>query len=375
MNSLIIKENTGSQETINLQILNKLYEIAQSNISIDLEGNLFINSPAHQDKINYLMEHNQNLIIQTLNGQYYIDFGDSTVESLLANRYGDGIGVTQIQASAVTEINNYLFSNQNVVKVDLSSFINLRKITSHMFSGCANLQEVIFPQSLVIMQVYNTFSDDRKLRKCIIPGTINEGFGKYCFNECNVLNQLELHLGQNISTIDYATFKNCYEVTFDIDTFQYITKTVGPCFQNCRAVTELNFPSLTTIELSGNGSGFSGCSSLSKINLGHITSMNGGSYFSGCTSLKIIDFGDSITALSSNVVPNDISTVQACIFRTTTPPSCSSTSFGGNANVKIFVPDAAVSTYLATAPFDSFGSSRVLPLSQYVETDYIPAAS
>lgn len=243
----------------------------------------------------------------------------------------------------------------------MSKFTNLKTIPTHFCNGVTSVEEVYFPASLENINGYSNFSGCTKLNTISIPGTLKAGLGNYCFNNCYELESFTATLGTSIITIGYNCFNNCRKIKFPSGFFDHIESINGCSFNGCWDVETLDFPSLTNFVDGGDTwKIFNGCSSLKKISLGHVTTMSTVK-FDGCTNLKVVDFGDSITSINNDCCKSV--SVQACIIRNTTPPTAGSTSFSSSSNVKIFVPDTALSTYLSTSPFSSFGSSRVLPLS------------
>ena len=109
MNNLIIEQNTTSIETVTSEVIEKLYNLAitsnvadeNNNFPMSLKGTLTAIS-AFRDSVQYLRDKFPQLTITVQDNAYYIRFADNNVYQTLNNAgYGDGIGITEFEASTI----------------------------------------------------------------------------------------------------------------------------------------------------------------------------------------------------------------------------------------------------------------------------------
>lgn len=347
-----IRQNTTGTEEININTLNKMYELAyedqQNNIQSQLDetsifqGRLH-SQKGHQSKVDYLMNKYNNLFINI--DISYIAFADPTIESiLLNNNIGDGQGVSITNASSVTTFPNAIFKDSQITQFnELTYFSNLTGISQDCFRNCTSLQNI----------------------------------------------DLSLFAG---SSIGHSAFAYCTTLrSFNKETFSTITNIYSNVFCRCENLEgELHFPNLTTLAVRDYGCWFVKCKKVTKITLGHITNLISGSKnntversgFSNCFALRTVDLGDSIQHIGQYNFLDDTS-LQSIIIRTNTPPKLASANSSnqivetsdvssisasniwlGPATCKIFVPDVAVQTYQQDELFSKF-STRIAPISDY----------
>ena len=109
MTHLYIEQNTGLIEGVNSSIISKLYELALDSTNVTLSGNLQCDhcfENAYDYFTGYVTEGVKrfpDLAINVTDGKY-ISFADSEVNRVLSNWWGDGIGVTNAQMAAKTEL-------------------------------------------------------------------------------------------------------------------------------------------------------------------------------------------------------------------------------------------------------------------------------
>lgn len=312
--------------------------------------------------------------------------------------------LNQINLSKVTTIEDNAFNGcnalsgsvncPNLTSIGTNAFkncSNLQNITSlglintirdSAFSGCTLLETAVLPSNTSIIE-QNAFSNCLNLTT--VSGlTYVTKLGRAAFKGCSKLTSVDL---SNITDLGFQAFDGCTLLSsLNRTTFSGITNLHASVFKNCSNLTgELSFPDLTELiyENGARGSQFQGCANLTKISLGHLVNLNHGytsssdAPFKNCTNLKIVDLGDSLTTLSGFNFQG-CSNLKAIKLNITTPPSrhesfVNTTSlnvFFGNSNVNIYVPDSAVSTYQATAPFSSF-ADHIKPLSTYNETSIL----
>lgn len=73
----------------------------------------------------------------------YIMFADPVVEQICATNWGDGTGITEAQAAAVTKWNRKFMNNTEIVSFDEARyFYNVADSANSIFSGCSLLERV-----------------------------------------------------------------------------------------------------------------------------------------------------------------------------------------------------------------------------------------
>jgi hypothetical protein len=157
----------------------------------------------------------QDLTIDVTNGAYLMI--DEAVKQLVANTYGDGVGVTKAQLASVTQL-PYIFTNnawQSTFFLDNTDWVDgsfiakmaLTRLNRDDFKGCTSLR------------------------------------------------------------------------TLGINPFANVTWLGQQAFYNCQSLEgELNFPSLTLLDANSGGSNFCSCLKVTNISLGHITELSGHDY-------------------------------------------------------------------------------------------------
>ena len=337
MTHLRIEQNNIT-ENVSTAVISKLYQYAKeikdyeeaNSISVSqvsLKGNLAVDK-AYGDEVTYLNTKFPDLHITAQ--ALYINFADPEVERiLLSASWGDGTGITLAEAVQKTSISNEVFKYTNITSFDELSKFGITILCNGCFQGCSSLQSI----------------DLSKITRA----------GRLCFTGCSNLDKTDWDLS-NITTLGQFCFKDCSKLkgTLNLSGVQTIDT----------ITTEL----------------FSGCSSLQKIILGHVSSVatssvnSNRSTFYRCDSLKIVDINqlDSITFSKNTLINNNV--FQAFIIRNTdTIPTITLeqntntaewSKFTSSSNAKIYVDDDLYSTYINHADWSDL-SSHILPLSQY----------
>ena len=265
MTSLKIQQGSNV-EIVNANIISKLYEIVlsisepQSGEEDDmyLSGNLQTDY-AYRSNVNYLTTRFPELFINVTNG-YYIDFQDSAVYNILKNAgIGDGTGITEAQAAAVTnqQVSGRFYGNTDITHFDeFGLFTNINNpIPFTLFKGCSNLVSI-------------DMSNVRSMARQIFDG-------------CTSLS-IELSLPLYESTgIGDGAFKNT--AITKVLNLGGCTSIGLNCFRNCTNLTQVVLPSTCT-RLQQEA--FAECSNLSSINVENIITMGSGVF--GWTSFSNI---------------------------------------------------------------------------------------
>lgn len=223
----------------------------------------------------------------------YIDFEDNEVNRIFANLYGDGIGVTEQQAAAVTEFSYDIFTgNTLITKLKLQYFTGVSKIPYRFAMGATNLTSVVLPPNVTILSDGSTNIDN---------------YGS--FRNCTSLTSVTLNNGLQLIS-SYA-------------------------FRGCTALTSIYIPpTVTQISRDDNYSkgSFMGCTSLSSVTGCQGLTTIGRYAFKDCSSLSSIttllssglvttisDYAfDSCTGLTGTLtLPSGITTIRSYAFQNT----------------------------------------------------------
>lgn len=248
-----------------------------------IEGTLNIAGSVYADSAEFVREQYPNLVLNVTGG-YYIRFADKAVQDICAANWGDGIGITEAQAAAVTTLGTK-FKNATSIKefMELGKF-GVTAIAADGFLGCTNLIKADLSKISVLGgQAFRdcvNFAGDGSgdLRLPSLTSIANHAFGGYNTVQCKGLKRV-LDLG-SITTLPDAA--NGY----------------SGVFRRQINLTEVHLPdTLTTI----GSNAFALCSSLASVNFPSSIKTIGGSAFSGCTSLKIADLSlPNLTSLGQN---------------------------------------------------------------------------
>lgn len=154
MTHLRIEQNNGQIERVSISVIAKLYDLALNNTldsESDIIGRLEATS-AYKRHVDYLTTRFNNLYITA--ASLYLSFTDPVFESLLLqNNIGDGTGISQSDASAVTELGDMLYGSNITSLNDLEYFPNLTDFGGNStgtttgytrLANCSNLSSAKF---------------------------------------------------------------------------------------------------------------------------------------------------------------------------------------------------------------------------------------
>ena len=314
-------------------------------------------------------------------------FGAQTFDSCTNLEHLTGLSGT------ITLAGDYIF--RSCSKLQSDSFDNVQFIYSSgsdMFKGCSSLTSITLSPQCVVLGYY-MFLDCSNLTT--INNTSNvQRVGRGCFGGCSKLTSLDLSgLDFSNDTVKdafaahYSSAKSLFQntsalTTIGVNTIPYITKLDVNLFRNSAISGSLSFPDLTEIDTNGYGCQFLNCTNLTKLSFGHFVTVGVSTganisrgMFTGCTNLKILDLGDSVQDIKKYNCYN-CSNLKAVVLNVSTPPIFSGnnntttlTVAFGNADVDIYVPDAAVSAYQAADGWNhSSFAGHIKPMSQYNES-------
>lgn len=306
---------------------------------VNINGSLNINYPVYQDDVDAVLRGIPDLKISYDSDNTYIRFQDAEVQRICVTKWGDGTGITETQAAAVTDIGDTFRGNTTIATFDeFSKFTNITEFPEngygdmYVFSKCTALRTITLPPAFTKIgsgnpnygHGYAAFNGCTSLENVNFPPSLYY-IGNGAFSGCTSLARIDL---SNITYIGINAFDGCSKLNDLVDTSN--VETLGSqSFNNCKSLQSISLPSLTSnlgmntfnnctslerIDSLGTTSktiadgkrgyysdyGFAyGCTSLTYVDLSCITSI-GACAFYGCTSLENINFSESITAINND---------------------------------------------------------------------------
>ena len=397
----------------------------QSGLIPIIEGTLNIAGSVYADSAEFVREQYPNLVLNVTGG-YYIRFADKAVQDICVANWGDGIGITEAQAVAVTSIGTKFKGNTSITSFnELEKFTGVTKLGDNdnsagygAFTGCSSLKELTLPRNCEVIRV-------EALAKCTALERVN-GFEKIktiknraCYD--SLLSQ-DLRLDNVEGEIPYQAFSNTSIKSVylgdKVTSLQHTNSSGSGVFANCKQLYSVRIPA--SLNIIG-GCAFYQCTALKEIigDLSGVTTIYDRVFYN-CTSLEIADLslpnletlasyafvGVKITKISnlgkitainpSNAnaenlgdksvlkevtLPNTIKTIgnytlfnytalDTFICQATTPPTLGSYVFNNTPIASktgtIYVPDASVDAYKAASEWATY-ADIIKPLSEYVE--------
>lgn len=268
-----------------------------------IEGKLHIVGSASGKDRDFLFEKFPALVLTADKFVNFIEFQDPEVlRVLLANGVGDGNGITEEQAAAVTSIGTWFKGNTTIERFDeFEKFTGVtflgtstNSTSGGAFAGCNSLQSIKMSPTVTHLRP-GAFSDCTSLTSV---GNLKnvEQIDLYAFNNCAI--EGELDLSGLTGRIGYAAFANCkmskiLSMGNATGTNQSNMTSTG-VFYNCTKLQSVNIPK--TFTFIGNYT-FYNCTSLEieDLNLPNLETL-GQNAFYGVKVKKISNLG-KITAL------------------------------------------------------------------------------
>lgn len=164
------------------------------------------------------------------------------------------------------------------------------------FIGCTSLKAINLPEGLTSI---GSFEGCTALQSITLPNTLKNMPN---FSGCTSLKSVNIPLG--IKRLNYIGFSNCTSlesITIPGTVECFIISSGG--FNNCTSLKTVTFcDGVRKIYISAYDARiFTGCTSLTKVNLPNTLEQLYGPIFSGCTALTSIDLPDSLFFLESSV--------------------------------------------------------------------------
>ena len=178
--------------------------------------------------------------------------------------------------NGIKEINDYAFTNSNLVKIEIPT--SVETIGSYVFYQSMKLKEVSFKENNNLVQL-----------------------GSHCFRACYALETVNNFEKCNIKTISELLFYGCYNLK-DIVIPSNVINIESNAFYSCSNLTNIKIPvNVTKIE----NSSFA-CSGLESIEFDENSKLDiiSGNLFYGCLNLSNIDIPKSVIEIGSDAFKN-----------------------------------------------------------------------
>jgi len=324
MTNLNIEQNNEVTKRIDDSLLEHIYNISKgldSSVPQYMKGRLEI-VHGYADAIDFLEQKFSDLYIIST-GNPYIRFKDSYVQQQLANKWGDGVGLTVQQAQVQTsgqQLKTLFARNTDITSFDeLKYFIGIKELPSETFRACSNLKSIDLV-NIERITGYNCFTSCNKLTNIgdysnlirVDPDAFNytDLSGEYDFSNITEFNNsskeaLGFSRTSNLISVKMPATQETM-CNFYGSSVHHITNCLGIKYighehlRACENLEELDCPNLETIASS---SALSGCKSLKTVNFPNLISL-GNNAFYGCTSLESIDFPKLTTILGESNFSN-----------------------------------------------------------------------
>ena len=257
----------------------------------------------------------------------------------------------------VTAINYDLFHGcSSLASVVLPS--SVRTISGGAFCGCTSLSSIVIPEEVTYLSM-----DSR--------GGSGDPFDKSwdergAFENCTSLK--DVTLGSKLQYLGPRVFYNC--IALESITFKYwvsnlaqmtfygcsnlrsvnipdSVSSIGPyCFSECPLLSEIILPDSITIISRG---AFQNCTSLRKIIIpDSVTEIRSNKYyegaFSGCSSLTYVELGIGVESIGMNSF-SECDQLTMIVSKPTSPPVGGNNMFRNTNNCPIFVPAESLNSY------------------------------
>lgn len=288
-----------------------------------IEGTLRISTPVYEDSLDVVKQNYPALEIVAENG-YYIRFEDDAVRKICATNWGDGTGITEAQAAAVTSIGRAFYGNTEIKSFDEFKYFTgvtvLGNYNQQAFNGCTNLKTFVIPNTMTTIG-YNAFSKCENLESVGSLDSItrleNGAFSSAGLYDANII-------ALNAEYLDAGVF--------------YKT-----------GIRSVILPQVTQIK-SVYGSG------------------DTASTVAYCTNLLYALLGENCTDIGWRCFSHNGAVMSALICLATTPPTGDGAIYD-TPNAKIYVPQSSVEAYKEASNWSGC-ASRIFSVESDLLIDY-----
>lgn len=248
----------------------------------------------------------------------------ANVEEIGNNAFTSCTSLTTVNLPKVKTIGNTVFSSCSSL-VNLTNMPDLTSIGSTTFSSCSSLTSFTVSENVTSIgnSAFNNCSSMTQFNYNAKNATITANNSNGVFqNLGSNASSLEFNIGSNVESIPafflYSSTNTNYFpkiTTLNIPNNNSITKIGQTAFYNCKGITSLVLPSMTSVSTESMQGAFQGCSNLVTVSIPNLTSASYSmqSVFQGCTALTSI----SMPKLTSCAASGLISLCRDCTSLTT----------------------------------------------------------
>ena len=263
----------------------------------------------------------------------------------------------------------------------------VRVIGSKVFQGCNSLTSVTIPEGVTTIGSY-AFSWCTNITSLSLPNSVTT-IGNYAFNDCGRMGSVTIPNG--VTKIGEGTFQNCYSMT-TITIPESLTEIGENAFNECSGLLAVNISNLAAwcnINFRSNPLYYAHRLYLDGQSLINITvpdgvtrigdlAFQGGSYiysvilpygvtsignkaFQGCDFMSTFTMPEGVASIGSGAF-QDCSKLRNFYCYSSRVPVTAADAFSGAStySATLYVPNAAIYDYKATAPWASFQDVRGL---------------
>lgn len=272
----------------------------------------------------------------------------------------------------ITSIEQYAFGNTGIN--NLVFLGKVKTIGEGAFSGCSYLESIVFPNaSLTGIGKYAfdycislneieipegvTWVGDSAFQSCtgLKKVTLSESLtslGNYAFARCSNLESITIPSG--IKTIKESVFEDCIGLKNVV--LENGVDYIGYCsFSGCKSITNIIIPNSVT----GIGRySFQLCEGLTAINIpDSVVEVNEGAFF-GCSGLKTAVIGSGVTQIGEYAF-YDCVNLETITINTTTPPTLGGTRAIPDTITTIYVQSGTLSAYQTATNWSNYADKFV----------------
>ena len=311
------------------------------------------------DGINYDLdaEAKQAAVIAKSSGGYSgevvipesVEYGGTTysVTSIgdWAFNYCSGLTSVTIPNSVVS-IGRYAFYYcSGLTSVTIGNSVT--SIGGSAFRDCSGLISVTIPNSVTSIGEY-AFNNCSGLTSVTIPNSV-KSIGDYAFDNCTGLTSVTI--GNSVESIGDWAFVNCRGLT-SVTIPNSVTSIGDYAFKDCYRLTSVTIPnSVKSIGYQA----FCYCSGLTSVTIPNSVTSIGPHAFQYCSGLTSVTIGNGVESIGKYAFGN-CSKISDVYCYAEEVPNTESNAFDGSypENATLYVPDASINSYKATAPWNGF---------------------